>query len=143
VAAGCGLLLFLNRLYHHHYSQFLQTQGILIMDATVACFVVAHASWEPLETRKGRIYAVLALLGVLSYGVYAWHAFIMNVMGPEADEAAPWSAGRFVVLVALTVAAAGLSYWLVERPALSMKARRPRHPDGSATLEPDGKEHHA
>lgn len=127
-AVGCGLLLHANRLYHRHYTEFLDTQGILVMDAIIASFVIAHASWEPLSTKKGRIYIVLAFLGTLSYGVYAWHTIIMKHM--------PWTEDKVLPLVALTIAAACLSYWFVERPSLSLKARRPLHPDASATLLP-------
>ncbi len=130
--AGCGLLAFANRLYQRHYVEFLSTQGILVMDAAIALFVVAHASWEPLPRKRGRVLAAFALLGTLSYGVYAWHPLLMTNV--------PWTAERVIPLVALSIAAATLSYWLIERPALKLKFRRPLHGDSSASLAKSMKE---
>ncbi|MCU1487843.1 MAG: putative integral rane acyltransferase [Actinomycetia bacterium] len=72
----------------------------------------------------------IAALGVISYGIYLWHqAWIHQLMlwrGDELFKTPYWQ----VVLpaLALTVVTAAASYWLVEKPILRLKDRRPRRP---------------
>jgi peptidoglycan/LPS O-acetylase OafA/YrhL len=67
---------------------------------------------------------VLAWLGLISYGIYLWHVTIMEELqnlgfNPEGDLKAyiEWP----VVTLVLTVVVAAASFYLLERPALSLK----------------------
>ncbi len=66
-------------------------------------------------------FGPLVKIGVISYGLYLWHAPVAVLI----DQAGlPWSP---ILLTATKVAAAfvaaGLSYWLVEKPILRLKQR--------------------
>jgi peptidoglycan/LPS O-acetylase OafA/YrhL len=99
------------------------------------------------ERRRGlprRVLAwpPLAWLGLISYGIYLWHATMLellarwgwtdvHVVHPYVD----WLVGG----IAATVVVAALSYYVVERPALSLKrlvGRRDPSPPGEALAEP-------
>ena len=70
----------------------------------------------------------MVLLGVLSYGIYLWHEGVLDIYRDIRD--LPVFTGSFpaalVATVAGSVVAAGVSYVLVERPALALKDRRRR-----------------
>ena len=75
----------------------------------------------------GRILSHRALLwiGLISYGIYLWHAPVLSLLlkwhysqsGPELWRYVRWA----VVPLAGAVALGAASYYLVERPALSLK----------------------
>jgi peptidoglycan/LPS O-acetylase OafA/YrhL len=70
----------------------------------------------------------LATLGLVSYGVFLWHQTVAVKLSGEG--AAGWlPIGRFlsltVVVAAVSIPVAALSYVLLERPLLRLKYRRP------------------
>jgi peptidoglycan/LPS O-acetylase OafA/YrhL len=72
----------------------------------------------------------LVRLGRISYGVYLWHwpvYFQLGVLWRPGESAAPF--GPSALAWGLTVAAAGLSYFLIERPFLAYKARLSADPE--------------
>jgi peptidoglycan/LPS O-acetylase OafA/YrhL len=83
--------------------------------------------------------APVRLMGIISYSAYLWHypIIILLVRFPEHRDGDPWS--RFLLLsahvVVLTIAAAIVSYLLVEKPFLLMGRRRPQpiHAEASPT----------
>lgn len=66
-------------------------------------------------------FAPLVKIGVISYGLYLWHAPI-GVIVDRANFALEPSK-LVVVKVLITFLTAGLSYWLVEKPFLKLKNR--------------------
>ncbi|MEA2404784.1 MAG: hypothetical protein QOE08_1431 [Thermoleophilaceae bacterium] len=84
----------------------------------------------------------LLFLGLVSYGFYLYHYAIIEFVQRHVTGDMTAGAGvRFAVCVAialpLSVAAAALSYYLVERPALGLKRLVGRAPDeGEAVAEP-------
>jgi peptidoglycan/LPS O-acetylase OafA/YrhL len=71
-------------------------------------------SWRP-----------LCVLGVISYGVYLWHWPVIVYLTPQRLHV-PDGWRRMLICIAVTLALAGLSYVLVERPIRrgSLKGRR-------------------
>jgi peptidoglycan/LPS O-acetylase OafA/YrhL len=61
---------------------------------------------------------VMAWLGLVSYGIYLWHFSLISELNDRGVD-------RFIPLtvssLAVTIAVAGLSYYVVERPALRLK----------------------
>jgi peptidoglycan/LPS O-acetylase OafA/YrhL len=73
----------------------------------------------------------LLWLGLVSYGIYLYHVLAFDRLftwGWDTDEPAG-QVLRLATGVALTVALAGASYYVVERPALRLKRRFARAPE--------------
>lgn len=86
--------------------------GPLVSLASVPLIVVA-ASWKSLPSAW---LTPLKWLGKISYAAYLWNWPIVLWLGPQPLAPAPAVAG-----VALTLLAATASWWLVERPAQSLR----------------------
>ena len=115
--AVAGVLLgYTNWLYHREPAHFWSVRSILLVDAIIVLFVLAHAGLERRQRPAGRPYATFMWLGMLSYGMYAWHASVMKYI--------PWTEEHLPALILISLAAAYLTYRLIERPALRLK----RHP---------------
>jgi len=82
--------------------------------------ILAGGSWVTRWLESGW----LVRIGWISYGVYLWHfpVFVrLGVLRQPGESAAPL--GRTLLAWALTIAIAGLSYWVVERRLLAHTAR--------------------
>jgi peptidoglycan/LPS O-acetylase OafA/YrhL len=78
---------------------------------------VAHVGLERSKVPTRPLVRVLEISGTLSYGIYAWHGYLMKYV--------PWTSDKLVVLLVLSILLAWTSYWLVEVPALTLR-RKPR-----------------
>jgi peptidoglycan/LPS O-acetylase OafA/YrhL len=98
-------------------------RGLLTVVALAAVAVIVPVALD----QGGPVSRVLALrpvvwLGVISYGVYLWHWPIFLVLNGERTG---WSGyGLFAARCLATLAAAGLSWWLIEQP---IRRWRPAH----------------
>ena len=90
-------------------------EGLLIAVAIAAVLVIAPMALD----QRGPVAAALAWgpvawLGTISYGIYLWHWPIFLVLNGERTG---WSGlSLFGVRCAATLAVAGVSWWLIERP---------------------------
>jgi len=97
--------------------------GLLSVVALAAVAVIVPVALD----QGGPVARVLALrplvwLGVISYGVYLWHWPIFLVLNGERTG---WSGySLFAARCLATLAAAGLSWWLIEQP---IRRWRPAH----------------
>ena len=131
IGIACALLAYTSWMYHRMPSRFWSPQGTLLVDLSIFLLVLAHASLEPARFRKGPFYAAFAFLGVLSYGIYAWHGYFMKAIPQIAD--------HVFVLIAVSIFAAYVTYRLIELPALRLKrkhAPKARVPLPSGGLQP-------
>jgi len=74
--------------------------------------------------------APVAYLGLVSYGIYLWHARVTaHIATPAAlnDHGTLFAIGALVLAYGATLVVASASYFVVERPVLRL-ARRPRVP---------------
>lgn len=122
----------------------LQLHSFLLDSAWAFCFLlptasllcssaVAHAlrrgSWSAMLTVRP-----LAALGRISYGVYVLHILLQPVFDSLAravthsTSGAVYQAARFAWALPLTIAAAALSFRLLEQPFLRLGARFPEAP---------------
>lgn len=95
-------------------SQFLYRGGLLL--SAVAVAVVITAVVQPQPGPLGRLLSVdpLRRLGLISYGVYLWHWPIFLALTPERTGLGDTS--LLAAKIALTLAVAGSSYYLLEMP---------------------------
>jgi peptidoglycan/LPS O-acetylase OafA/YrhL len=77
----------------------------------------------------------LLYLGLVSYGIYLWHLTVflqLQRWGFLAGETGPATIAIWVLAGTISATAiASASYWLIERPALSLKRLVPARRDGS------------
>jgi peptidoglycan/LPS O-acetylase OafA/YrhL len=118
IAGACILLGLTNWVYHKLPGGYFSTAGLLCVDLAILLFIFAHGSLEPRKFEKHPLYIAFAFLGTLSYGIYAWHSYLMKFI--------PAISNRVFILVAASIAVAYISYRLIESPALKLKQyRRP------------------
>ena len=89
--------------------------GLLIVVALAAALVIAPVALE----QNGPVARLLAAsplvgLGAISYGVYLWHWPIFLLVNGERTGVTGWQ--LFALRCAATVAAAAVSWWLIEQP---------------------------
>ena len=160
--AGCGLVVSLkssnkkamgylmgalvclvasNWLYHRQPVWFWNTRGTVLVDAMILLFIFAHASLQPPRAAASRLARPLlwtgTWMGTLSYGIYAWHAYLMASIERLS--------ANWLALLLASVAIAYVSYRWVELPALKLKrwqaagrqAENPVGPPGALPLSGD------
>jgi peptidoglycan/LPS O-acetylase OafA/YrhL len=115
-----------------HSVAFTPAQYLLrhVLNSVVALALIVPAVFGDL--RQGALrrvlgHRILLYLGLVSYGVYLYHfAVLIQLRRWGIEDARAW-----ILVPAGAVLLASLSYYLVERPALTLKSRRelPRPPD--------------
>lgn len=116
-AAGVWLML-VSPVLGERLRGFPLVAGIAL-DAIAAGWVIAwlhHAPTPALQRVFG--FGLLPALGLISYSLYIWQQVFLSPSGWLADS-------RILLPLAGALAAACASYWLVEKPALRLKSRRP------------------
>jgi len=124
-----GMIYFIDAIYleywHGHPALFFWHSAT---SAFVALAVLGIALGGPL-TRALFENRAAVWLGTISYSIYLWHYPIAQWVKPPLDAMQAGRAGYMLAAVTLTIAAAAVSYYLVERPFLA-RAARPDSPAG-------------
>lgn len=108
-----GMILLTNYLYQYAIAYYW-TLGSVLIDGCVMLAVLIHTDVERRNIGlPGMLMKAFTVLGVLSYGVYAWHPYLYNYL--------PFMKDHWITAVALSVVAAYISYRLVEKPILALK----------------------
>ena len=121
IAAWCGLAVVVATVARTNPLQAYVYKGGLTLGAIgVGCVVLAIAdgSW-----RGARLFDVkpLRIVGKVSYGLYLWHFPIFRLVMRHGET---WNAGvRVLVGLVLAGVVTALSWYVVERPALKLKAK--------------------
>lgn len=110
------LLGSVNWLYNRHPERFWSLQGVVLVDVLIIFLVIAHASLVTSRATIKPYYSVLAFLGTLSYGIYAWHGYLIKYM--------PVDSALTPALLASSIVAAYLSFRFIESPMLRHKRIR-------------------
>lgn len=113
LGCGVGLLALTNWWYAARPDLYWSLAGVLVVDAAILAFVLAHGRARERLVKPNPLLAAATWLGVLSYGVYAWHGYFPALV--------PAVINHLYVLTTLSIAAAYASYHLIERRALRLK----------------------
>ena len=114
--------IYSNTSYQAEHLLFVAVSALVMLPAV-------FGDWQPSRIRTVLGWRWLAWLGLVSYGVFLYHGpFVLWLAGERADEWIPGSGYLSMTLVAcaMSIVAAALSYYLVERPALRFKDRGSR-----------------
>jgi len=105
--------------------------------AIISAWVVLLAATSPADSRTARVLGsrTLRFFGKYSYALYIFHPVVITMLAeagwtdeslrPVAGMLLPAATVRAVAVLALSVAAALASWYLIERPALSLKRHFP------------------
>lgn len=110
----------------------LQDLGKETLYASVGFFLVAPVALAASQLPRSLGWLstrVMVTLGLLSYGIYLWHVGVIDTYLRATDRT--FFTGSpvvqmFAAAVIGSIAVAGISYVVVERPALKLKDRKPR-----------------
>jgi len=113
--------------------------GLAVVNASVAVMIGALVCSPRAAVRSALEFRPLVWVGRISYGLYLWH-FPVYFAVERVVSRYPLLGGwlRGVLQVALAVALAAVSYYLLERPALRLKRRfyPSAHPQPAPALAP-------
>jgi peptidoglycan/LPS O-acetylase OafA/YrhL len=99
----------------NEYSGFMFHGGLVILSVATAA-VLAAAVTPGSQIGKALGVQPLRWLGVRSYGIYLWHYPVIVLTAAAGTVGTPASLGRAVTVVAITLAAAAISWQFVEDP---------------------------
>lgn len=114
-ALGAATLCLTSWLYHNDLQSFWRLDGALLTMISIASFLAVHIGIERRRIEPGLASRALMTLGVLAYGLYAWHGLVLMYF--------PFFQGQFLATYAVSVVLAIVSYVAIEKPAL-MSGRR-------------------
>lgn len=120
ILSALTLLAYTNWLYSESPGKYWSTSGMIKVDLMIFMFILAHASLSQDRFKSNKFYIPFALLGTLSYGIYAWHGYLMKYL-PEVSN-------KPLVLIVISVGVAYLSYRFIESPALRLKREKNHSP---------------
>ena len=125
-------LVVSNWFYHKQPDWFWSVRGTVLVDAMILLFIFAHASIQPPHAAPSRLTRAFLWMGTLSYGIYAWHAYLMSSVD--------WISTDLGALLLASTLLAYVSYRWVELPTLKLKrwqgdGSRVEKPSVPATLQ--------
>lgn len=113
------LIMIASHLYHMNIKLFFAGTGALLVDCAGLLILVAHRKFEDTSANpKNYLLTTSYTFGILSYGIYAWHSYLIRYF--------PAINSDFFILLAVSVLLAYVSYSLIEQPMLSFKSKKPQ-----------------
>lgn len=112
---GCVFLIGVAWLYHNDLAQFWKLKGAFFTSLSIACLLAAHIGLEQRDIAPGMVTRALMMLGVLAYGLYAWHGLLLKHFSIFE--------GQFLSTYFVSLALAVMSYLLIEKPAIALGKR--------------------
>ncbi len=118
ICIGAALILLgvSNYIYQQYPTTFWSTDGIFLIDALILIIIIAHGSIKSVPN-SNKVYLSFSFLGVLSYGIYAWHPLLMRFFDNIPEK--PFYVT--VIILSLTIIISFISYILIEKTFLKLK----------------------
>lgn len=116
VQAGVALISIATVNILYHKGVFWAYQGSLMSDAALAALLLVHCAIDRKGVEANKLTSGLMWVGVLAYGLYAWHGLILTFF--------PWFLDRFIATLVVSLLLACLSYTLMERRFLDAHRKR-------------------
>jgi peptidoglycan/LPS O-acetylase OafA/YrhL len=115
-----GLILsivFVTNYLYQHSIKFYWSLGALLIDLAILAAILLHTNLgNKAVPQKNLLLRFFIFLGIISYGVYAWHPYLAKYV--------PWLENNTLLVVITTVCIAFVSYKFIEQPILKMKKQR-------------------
>lgn len=93
-----------------------------------ACIVIPAVFGDPSRglVRRALQLKPVAYVGMVSYGVYLWHVFVIDLLPSRVfrDPSRILALAAFAAALLVTVAIASVSYFVIERPVMHLARRR-------------------
>ncbi len=115
---ACILLGYTNWLYHDHAERYWSLNGVVLVDFIILLFVLSHASANVNRVRRSwraYFYKMLAFLGIISYGIYVLHGYILKYY--------PITSKYVIILIIISILMAYITYRYIETPFLRLKRK--------------------
>ncbi len=90
---------------------FWSYRGAILTMIAIAAFMSAHRIIEMRKIKSNGISYFFMSLGVLAYGLYAWHGVLLTLL--------PWFREQFVATFLVSLILAYFSYSLIEKPIIN------------------------
>ena len=110
------LLVYTNFIYQHDSNKYWSIKGILLVDMIIFLMVYVHVNVKSINYRFNSIEYFFSMIGILSYGIYAWHGYFIKYV--------PLVSFDLMRLTIATVVFAYFSYRFIELPALKLKLKK-------------------
>jgi len=107
---------YVSYIYHTESSRFWSCKGILMVDGIILLLIFSHTHFQGsrVTSKWGQFtYWIASSIGVLSYGIYAWHAYGLKY--------SPFLTQNLWALILASCLAALGTRLFIERPALSLR----------------------
>ena len=121
--AGLGLWIAATQLYYHEGMWLFMLAFYFVGQGAMAAWVISRASlgFGGIVGKSLRVRPLM-YLGQISYGIYVFHGFVIAELMrlPRGEELSHHRVG-FIVVTALSIAVAAISWHLFESPINSLK----------------------
>lgn len=106
------IFLMSNYLYHNFIVGYF-TIGYLMINLSVPAIIILHYNLIKSQlTDKLNLISYFLTFGTISYGIYAWHPFIIELTSEHYDSS-------LIIVLTSSITIAYISYNLFEKPILS------------------------
>jgi peptidoglycan/LPS O-acetylase OafA/YrhL len=108
-----------------HFGDFAGLRSLITYPtvALAACSFILGSLYLPAEYARNPVLRAMTFLGKISYGLYVFHFLFISLLEVSSAHALGPRFALACTALACTTIAAAMSYYLLERPFLALKAK--------------------